>query len=84
VESRLAESDAGQQAVVSINVVSGSSFRHGTFDRLRVNQWTGECMDSFPSGGNPIQALECVRVLADRQNLRVANDYFFLTERRFG
>lgn len=45
--------------------------------RLRVNQWTGEYVDSFPSGGNPIQALECVRVLADRQNQRVANDLLF-------
>jgi len=42
--------------------------------RLRVDQWTGEYVDSFPSGGSPIQALECVRVLADRQNQRVAND----------
>jgi hypothetical protein len=32
VEPRLAASDAGQQAVVSVNAVSGSSFRHGTFD----------------------------------------------------
>src|SRR5260370_20716269 len=36
--------------------------------RPRVNQWTGKYVDSFLSGGNPIQALECVRVLADRQN----------------
>lgn len=36
--------------------------------RLRVNQWTGKYVDSFLSGGNPIQALECVRVLADQQN----------------
>ena len=47
--------------------------------RLRVNQWTGEHVDSFPSGGNPIQALECVRVLADRQNQRVANDLLLLS-----
>ena len=42
-------------------------------------------MDSFLSGSNPIQALECVGVLADRQTsgLRIIY-YFFLTEQRFG
>jgi hypothetical protein len=44
-----------------------------------VNQWTGEYVDSFLSGGNPIQALECVGVLADRQNQRVANYLLLLS-----
>ena len=47
--------------------------------RLRVNQRTGEYVNSFPSGGNPIQALECVRVLADRQLQRVATDLLLLS-----
>ena len=47
--------------------------------RLRVNQWTGEYVDSFLSGGNPIQAPECVRILADRQNQRVANYLLLLS-----
>ena len=44
-----------------------------------VNQWTGKYVDTFLAGGNPIQALECVRVLADRQNQRVANYLLLLS-----
>jgi hypothetical protein len=46
-----------------------------------VNQWTGEYVDSFLSGGNPIQALECVGDLrtGKTSGLRIIY-YFYLTE----